>query len=773
MNQHESTSVPGHILASFSVGKSNREKGLSFEASPDYEVYQHGPDSLLRRTPGGAYYAEDVWAFRLSDPEVRRRGEIVLEVEFLDQGLGIIAAQRLIDPEFNGQYAGSSRAVSFTRVNSGAYRRAAFAFDKAPGNGDASEKPDFTLTGIQHLRAVRVLADVSDAYWDELRESIPSEVTPVVTLRRPMELVCSADGALSGTRPYSGDCVPQLRESLPLAKALGFNAVESYVRWNYVEPELGKFDWAIYDTIVDELERHGLKWFPLLIVGSAYTLPQWFYESDENVGFVCLEHGLGNSIQSIWSPYHQKHVTRFLQAFGAHYEPRGCLQGVRLGPSGNFGESQYPAGGNWGYSGEKMHIHIGMWAGDPYAQEDLRRWLKEKYGAIERLNEAWECAFEEYEEICPLLPQQCISKRQRVDICAWYTDSMSGWCEWWAIEARKAMPNTPIYQSAGGWGATQIGTDYTAQAKSMLKLDGGIRLTNELDSFHQCFYATRLGATAARLYDMPLGFEPAMGHTARGVAGRAFNCITNNGAHFFTYYPNVCAQQTAIETWLRDYHLFDIRQNPLVEVALYYPQTANFLQSDAFRYLNAWGFNPYAREVRDHIEVDYLDDRLIDDGFLDRYKVLVFVWGETVERAVLEKIDQWLRNGGTIIFPYFLNMRLRTVEDDGGVFERWLRGDVAAGSFHRYRGDDEPPSLYAAFVRSVLLEHPALAPPTRVALEMARPQGVFLSAQEDGHLLALNFRDDPAVISHPSIGRIEVAPYAIERIAISEKGGRD
>jgi hypothetical protein len=475
---------------------------------------------------------------------------------------------------------------------------------------------------------------------------------------------------------------------------------------------------------------------------------------------------MSNPIQSIWSPYHKKHVVRFLQAFGAHYEPMGCLLGVRLGPSGNYGESQYPAAGNWGYGGKQMHIHIGYWANDTYAHQDFSEFLKKQYGTIEKLNEAWDMKHNSFDEIVPVLPYLSWSKRQCLDMSTWYTDSMTEWCEWWALEARKAMPNTVIYQSAGGWGFVESGTDYSAQTKSMVKIHGGIRLTNETDSFHQNFYATRLATTAARLYDVPTGYEPASSHTARGTAGRVFNTTVNNGEHFFTYHGNIFSRQTAIENWLRNYHVFDTRQEPVVDVAVYYPQTANFLDQGTFRHLYAWGFNPRAREVRNVIEVDYLDDRLIVERFLERYKVLVFVWGDDIEKDVLDTIDRWIRNGGTVIYPSFPRGRLATVEGDTSTFTKWNMGDTGKGRFYRFDGDMEPPSLYAEFVKSVLLNTDTLSRSTRVALTMKRPDNVFISAQKDGHFLVINYGDTTAVVECPGIAPIEIEPYMIARIEV-------
>ena len=117
-------------------------------------------------------------------------------------------------------------------------------------------------------------------------------------------------------------------------------------------------------------------------------------------------------------------------------------------------------------------------------------------------------------------------------------------------------------------------------------------------------------------------------HTARGVVERIFNTLTTNGDHLFTYHSNLVSSQLAIEKWVKYAPLFDPRQPPHIEVAVYYPSTSNQLDDAAFRHLYAWGFNPRAAAVRRVVEVDYLDDHLIRQGFLGKSKVLVCVWGD-------------------------------------------------------------------------------------------------------------------------------------------------
>ena len=553
---------------------------------------------------------------------------------------------------------------------------------------------------------------------------------PIPRLERPMDLVTTAGIDSQGAGMNLEADLENVRKLAPVARQLGFNAIEMYVPWRVIEPEReGKFDFSYFDALVAEVAKHDLKWFPLLIVGSAYALPQWFIDSDESVGMRCIEHGKENLIQSIWSPHHRRHVVRVLNAIGEHYGDSEHLRGVRLGPSGNYGESQYPAGGNWPVPGREMHIHIGLWCDDDYARADFRETMRDKYGDIEALNAAWDVEYESFDDIKPLIPDMIWSKRHRLDQGDWYTDSMSDWCAWWARVARKAMPDVPMYQSAGGWGFHESGTDYTAQTQAMAPLGGGIRLTNETDSFEQDFYATRLAITAAKHYGVKLGFEPASSHTHRGVSGRLFNALTGNTEHWFTYHPNIFNDPAAIEAWRETLPLMDTRQPTVVDVAVYYPETFNRLDDSAFRHLYAWGFNPRAREIRRVVDVDYVDERLIRDGALDDYKALVFAWGNVIEADVQAKIDAWIRAGGRAIYPSFPRGPMTTVEGDAAVFRRWESGDTGDGAFHRFTGDMEPPSLYGDYVREVLLGVDTLDPRTAEVLRIARPERVFFAVQ--------------------------------------------
>jgi hypothetical protein len=711
--------------------------GIELERGPSspwtLQRSPYGPVAALE--PARDYYRRAAFQIRLPGA---LPGSLWLVVEYVDEGFGLIGTE---------PGAPQARQWGVARLGTGKLRRAVFGY--AEGGPGASIR----LYGVTRLRAL-TLSDTEPE-----REPIP-DVAPAVRLRRPVQLVTTA-GADARTPEGLEEALATMRNLLPLVRALGFSGVESYVKWNFVERSPGVFDWSFYDAINDELDRHGLGWFPLLIAGSAYALPAWFHDSEDNAGFVCLEHGMRNDIQSIFCGLQDKYVKRFLAEFGRHYGRRKTLLGVRLGPSGNYGEAQYPARGDWGYQWGPIHTHIGYWAADPCAQRHFRDWLRRRYRSIEALNEAWGERYRSFEEITTFLPATALARRKRIDFADWYMGSMSLWCEQWAAWAREALPEAVIDQSSGGWGPIEIGTDYSFQARSMARLGGGIRLTNESDNFADNFAITRMASSAARFYGAPLGYEPGGFGSARGVIARLYNMLTNGGEHLFYYHANLVGNDQAIDRWLEAAPLLDDRARPVIDVAAFYPDTTIKLDDEPLRF--RWGsvFLVKAQALRSALDYDFVSEQMIDDGALDRYRVLVFLWGYVTERRILERIDRWVQAGGTLIYPTQPRGLLETVEGDQSISRKWRQGETGKGRVIFYPGDPVPGEYYARFIRSELRRLGSLRPPIRRALEIEKPEFVYWSVLENGRLALLNFEDDEAHIRLAGGRSLRLPPYRI------------
>jgi hypothetical protein len=683
------------------------------------------------QTPSPDYFHRAVVRARIA---VDAPGPVWLIVEYDDRGYALISA-------------GGGRPVQgVARLNFGKPRRAVFAFAKLPR--------EIPIEGAGRVLSLAVVDSPPPV------EAAP-QPRPEVTLRSPMQLVTTA-GADADTPEKLPEALATMRQLLPLARALGFNAIESYVKWNFVERRPGVFDWSFYDAVVEECERHGLKWFPLLIAGSAYALPDWYHDSPDNVGFECLEHRRRNDIQSIFAGTQDKYVRRFLAEFGKHYGSRPALMGVRLGPSGNYGEAQYPARGNWGYRGQPIHTHIGYWAGDRFAALSFRAWLRAHYTTPDALSAAWEERVASFDDVAPFLPVTAAGRRKRIDFSDWYMGAMSQWCGQWAAWAREAMPGGVIHQSSGGWGPIEIGTDYSFQARDMAKLKGGIRLTNESDNYPQNFAITRMASSAARFYGAALGYEPGGFGSARGVAARLYNALTNGGVHLFYYHSNLYANDQAIDTCLAHAPLLDRRARPVNEIAAFYPDTAIKLDDEVVRHLWASAFLSRAEAMRSSCDFDFVSEQMIDDGALPRHKVLLFLWRHVTEKRILDRIAKLVDDGGVLIYPERPRGPLETVEGDLTVWQRWRRGETGKGRVIFFPGDPEPGEPYARFVRDELRKLPHLDARLRRALAAEKPRDVYWSVLENGITAWLNFSDDAAEVRPAKGGpALRMNPYTI------------
>lgn len=712
--------------------------GLSAIRAPgaEFKIEAIGATKFAAVTPVHDYYQRASFVLRLDRPVA---GKTWLSVKYMDRGYGLIA----VSPGARGQWRHGT-----ARLNTGRIRTAVFAMENPSG--------EIRLQGAPYVRSVELTAA------EPTLEDIP-KVEPAFRLRRPMDLVVNA-GADAATVEGLPQARANMRELLPLFRALGFNGVESYVKWNFVERSPGFFDWSFYDAVVAELERYEMRWFPLLVVGSPYTLPPWFHDSPDFKPYECLEHHIAVDIPTIFNDAQSKYVRRFLTEFGKHYGSRKVLLGVRLGPSANYGEAQYPATGNMLYQGRPLHTHIGYWAGDPDASVVFGKWVRSRYPTVAALNHSWGTHYDSFEQVKTFLPVTALSPRMRVDFSTWYMDAMSDWCGKWAKWAREAMPHTSIYQSSGGWGAVPIGTDYTAQAKTTAELHGGIRLTNENDSYLNNFTATRMAASAARFYGAKLGFEPAGFSSARGVMARVFNTLTNDGDHLFYYGGNFTDNDEAAALWIEHAPMLDERAKPLTEIAVFYPDTANKLDDDVMRYRQASTFFERVHALRTMTDFDYASEQMIVDGALDRYKVLVFLWGRVTEKPVLERIDRWVKAGGIILYPLRQQGRdglLNTVENDSHIAEDWRAGKTGKGRVIFFDGYPEPAKYYVWFVQSTLRGLAELRPEIHDALQIQSSGEVFWSVLSSGRLALLSYDDHEARVKLANGKTLVLKPYTV------------
>ena len=214
----------------------HRSAGVDREPRAVCTVVSAGGRQTLTSDPERDPYTKFEWDIRLGSVALPRGGRVTLELQFFDQGAGLIDPRLQFGDVAAASWVAASRRSSYTRLNTLTERRAWFEF-VVPAKcrrligGPAAARRDATPAG----GATAPEASAED--WAALKASVPKRVTPMVKLERPMELVTTAGVDVVGDRNTLEQSLDAMNDLAPLARVLGFTSIESYVTWKRLEPE--------------------------------------------------------------------------------------------------------------------------------------------------------------------------------------------------------------------------------------------------------------------------------------------------------------------------------------------------------------------------------------------------------------------------------------------------------------------------------------------------------------------------------------------------------
>lgn len=678
-------------------------------------------------------------------------GPIYATLEYFDEQFGatpILQYDSDAGEEDLDAYRAAEDQAGDPAHGSNAWRVMIYELRKPRFAGRENLSADLRVAGGKPVIRSLKLSSSRPANWNDLKSSTTQPIKPMVKIGGGVELT------IGGFDPTGEKDVEfqtkALERAMPALKALGITSHEVYVRWNLCEKEPGQWDWSIYDKYVDIYKRHGIKWVPFIICGSAYSLPDWYYKKYGSQGYVCLEHGEESDVQSLWNPTMREHVASFLKAFCEHYRDTGTIESILLGVTGNYGEAIYPASGNdWTADRHgKYHTHAGFWAGDPLAVASFRLWLTSKYETSAKLRLAWGENAREINMIRPFLQKDSPNDRAWIDMIDWYTQSMTDYTQFWLVETRKNLPKGEIYVCTGGHAPPEHGADFGEQCRIAAEVGGGVRITNEASDYPLNFSITRWVASAAQQYNTYFSFEPAGPVDARGVVARVYNATASGARGLHYYYGNLFDRPANTQTFIKWGNQFSQRK-PITEIAVYYPSTWIKLNG-SLPFLNA------VRPLRDRFDFAYLSDRQILDGGLKKVQALIVMLGNRYEEKVLEQIKSAQKQGLLLVYADGLG-RVRTVEGDESASDT-LFGEqrVKAGNVAIFQGEPVLPE-YRDFICETLAKARQISPATRTMLKMdSKEDKLFVTLTSANKLLWYNATDNEI-----TSGKVQIMPYSI------------
>jgi hypothetical protein len=146
-----------------------------------------------------------------------------------------------------------------------------------------------------------------------------------------------------------------------------------YIRlaWAYLEPEEGRFDWAVIDRLIEKWTAHGLgisfriscKETGTDRIEQQYATPRWVKEAGAQGGHFRMGEAVGpeGPWEPVWDdPVFLAKLERFLAAFAARYDGQPWVRYVDIGSIGDWGEGHCWAGSRkeLSYAVRKLHVDL-------------------------------------------------------------------------------------------------------------------------------------------------------------------------------------------------------------------------------------------------------------------------------------------------------------------------------------------------------------------------------------------------------------------------------
>ena len=432
---------------------------------------------------------------------------------------------------------------------------------------------------------------------------------------------------------------PDQAAEVPKWRDWGMYSAEDFPTWFLVEPQEGKWDWSYFEANCAVQEKLGMSYgvYPWL-----HFMPEWYYTSERFVPLRCIEHNEPTNAPSLWGPDALWIYDRYYKALREHFQDR--IKQIYFGMYSDFGEIGFPIGmASCIVPSPKIleHQHAGYWCGDKYARKAYKDFFIKKYGTLEKLNQAWGTSFATIDSID--YPKSEKSPRiYWLDFQAWYHDAMTDFTGRAIDTIRKHYPDTPLEILIGhGSEACIFGTDITGLVELAKKKQFKVRSTHAKFPY---FWYKRIGG-ACKFYGVKFLNEPAYDVSRVEEVWRMF-AEASIPCHEYKDFPfNIVA---ALDIF-KAYHKFMTGEKPIVDVAFIYPSTDhNFHPYEAVP-VNLWNLSNDAREVFDY---DIIDERMIKDGVLGNYRILMIAEGKIFSQATLTKLSKWIKNGGKLFIAF-------------------------------------------------------------------------------------------------------------------------
>jgi beta-galactosidase len=243
-------------------------------------------------------------------------------------------------------------------------------------------------------------------------------------------------------------------EDVALMREAGVNLVSLAIfSWATIEPAEGAFDWEWLDTAMDRLHAGGIR---VDLATATASPPPWLTAKHPEILPVRADGTVlwpgGRQHYRIASPVWRRYAIAMARRVAERY-------------------ADHPALAMWHVDNE-IGCHVPHDYSDD-AAEGFRRWLRARYGTVERLNEAWGTAFwsQRYSEFEQVLPPRSAptypNPTQQLDLARYSSDELLSYYTDLRDALREVTPQVPVTTNFMVMGPSTGPMDYATWAGEM------------------------------------------------------------------------------------------------------------------------------------------------------------------------------------------------------------------------------------------------------------------------------------------------------------------
>lgn len=433
---------------------------------------------------------------------------------------------------------------------------------------------------------------------------------------------------------YQYNFVRDFSDKFYFLKALGYYSIEDYIfsQTNYQKP--GEWFWGYDKQIAYNQNKAG---FAFAAYPWAWIPADWYREQNHPPMSRCIEHNQDSFALSLWNPQLLKLNEEMYTGLKANLGD--WINVVYPGIYGDFGEANFMAGLNPWIKPKPEHQHIGFWAGDDLARSDFKDKMLQKYETIEVINSTWKTDYESKNEITYPKLDGNDSRRYALDFINWYYDSMTDYTVKVCTIAKNNFPSSPIAPKLGSVDENPMwGQDNSAIPRELAKIGVGVCSTHGSGSD---LTLSRI-SSACKFYGNRFETETTNGTSRQEAVKKLFIDASSGCAGIFEY-PNSMLEIADIFSKYRR----NLRgEHSITETALFFPTSWHRYN---LRQANPPILAEAADEIRDILDYDVVDENMVLDGALEKYRVLAMFDGDFMESSVYVKLYDWVERGGTLL----------------------------------------------------------------------------------------------------------------------------